>query len=182
MSDREAFEAWFEFQSPSDLAILAVRSASRGIKVYQECRDPEEYMRDLFSNTEYSGALGLAESFLQDGSGRSLECLVAAVPMLRNSIKFLEENIDEASGGAEVVGQRQRALFACKAVQHAVVALIWPLASEEELSQCFDPDERIARTKNGGRHHARLAIEFAAKALRVGLVPFSISIGAAGLQ
>ena len=182
MSDREAFEAWFESQSTSDLAAFAVGCASRSIKVYEECRDPEEYMRDLFQSTEYSSALGLAESYLQDGSGLSREVLVAAVPMLRNSIKFLEENIEEASGGAEVVAQRRRALFACKAVQHAVTALVWPLASEEELSQCFGSDERIARTKNGGRHHARLAIELSAKALRVGLVPFSISMGAAGLQ
>jgi hypothetical protein len=85
MSDREAFEAWFESQSTRDLAALAVASASRSVAAYYEFRDPEEYMRDLFSNAEYSGALELAEGCIHGEGGGSLELLVAAIPVLRRS-------------------------------------------------------------------------------------------------
>jgi hypothetical protein len=139
-------------------------------------------MRDLLSNSEYSGALALAERHLHGQDGHSLELLVAAVPVLGESIEFLELNIEEASGDADVVGQRRRALFACKSVRHAVIALVWPLGSDDELSQCLDINEKVARTESGGRYHARMGIEFASMALRMGLMPFLVSIGASGVQ
>lgn len=180
MNDRSAFKAWLESQSTRYLARLAVSSAKRGIVAYYEFREPEEYMRNLFLSAEYSNALAFSEEYLQHGSSGTLELLVAAVPALRNSIELLEANIEDTSGGADIVRQRQRALSGCKAVLHAVIALVWPRGSEEELSQCADAIERGERAEHGGRHNACMAIEFSSIALGLNLMPFLISMGLSG--
>jgi hypothetical protein len=126
---------------------------------FQELAPPDEFGRDLHQAVPIESAL---DSLQQTAGGLEQR---KALRELEDHISRFAFYVDEASGTAEVVEQRERCLAAGKAVLLALQAHCW---TPDDVSQELDPGERAAQTSDGPALQLSQCLSFAC--LATGLV------------
>jgi hypothetical protein len=141
-------------------ATLAV--AKLALPVWENYEPPDEFDREVFGGPPLRQALDVLAAYIADEPGAKAH-LAKEVELARTLVKNTSFYVEEASGDAEVVMRRERALAAARATLAALETAAWnELTVREEGSKFgIDPVELAAQVAEGPALHVVHALSYA---------------------
>jgi hypothetical protein len=162
--DPEGFEAWAwgfsRFGKPTMLRAALV-AAKLALPVWTNYQADDPLERELFGGSLLAQAIAFASSRLDPTAAPDAEA-IGMLAALRERVAQASSYVEEASGGAERVMARERAVAAASTALEALEVLAWTdAAAAVGTHEALDPVELRARIAAGPAVHVVRSFAFA---------------------
>lgn len=144
------------------MAHAALAVAKLALPVWESYEPADRFDREVFGGPALRQALDVLAAYIADKPGAEAH-LAKEVKIARTVVKNTSFYVEEASGSAEVVMRRERALAAARAALAALEIAAWSeLAVQQEGSKVdVDAAESAAQVADGPALHVVDALSYA---------------------
>lgn len=145
----------------SNLVAVCVELAKLVLPYWENYFDKQEEGLDIFRKPSVRNAIEISEKWLQTKDGlilKQTEIISTQVLEDMNTVSFFWE---EASGNADEVKNRNKALSCIECAYQTIQCLLWTEAKIDKEFAQFDESERQTRKNNGAVFETSQAIQSA---------------------